>query len=99
MKRLLAQAQVEAQVTYLLKKPATSKPSIKELRTIKPLFDAMLERDSFDYVIAAGETAARLVLDTSSVNISKLRGRDIEYVVGVKTAKRAKGTSSASTEE
>src|SRR5690349_24783784 len=70
------------------------KPSMKVLRALKVELDHRIEKHGpFDCILAAGETAARLVLDTSSANINKLRGRDFEYEYGVK--KPGKKTSKA----
>jgi len=86
MKRLLAQAGMRDATVWMVNgKGFASKPSMKQLRELKIVFDAYIRAHTpFDYVMACGETAARLVLDTSSVNINKLRGRDFEYAYGVK---------------
>jgi uracil-DNA glycosylase len=97
MKRLLAKAGLQADVWALYKQNLEHKPSMKELREIKLDFDKRLELVMpYDYVIAAGETASRLVLDTSSVNINKLRGRDFEYAYGTKSPKNAKNAKAKS---
>ncbi len=98
MKRLLAQAGIK---DYLISRccwKLDGKPSMKEIRALKPALDEVVSSRydgcEFDYIIAAGETAARMVLDTSTVNINKLRGRDFEYAYGVKKAgKKAKADS------
>src|SRR5690349_20486824 len=88
MKRLLAQAGVQGSIWMVNGEGFDSKPSIKQLRQLMPVLDSDLERfGPFDYIMAAGETAARLVLDTSAVNINKLRGRDFDYAYGVRTTK------------
>jgi predicted transcriptional regulator len=79
----------ESCVTHILEEVPKSKPSMKSLREFKPTLDGYTSKEDFDYIIASGETAARLVLDKSVVNINKIRGRDFEYAYGVK-AKKAK---------
>jgi hypothetical protein len=59
---------------------------MKDLRKLKDQLDK--EVVGYDYVFAVGQTAARLALDTSNININKMRGRDFEYKTGV--AKRGK---------
>lgn len=85
MKRLLARAGIhDADIAHFTRK-LEAKPSMKDLREVKVnAFDFTVKEKPYDYIVAAGETAARLVLDTSAANITKLRGRDFEYVYGVK---------------
>ena len=93
IRRLLAQAGYrDSQVWLVNGEGFKSKPSMKQLRELKPVLDKYVDEfGPFDYIIAAGETASRLVLDESNVNINKLRGRDFEYAYGVKTpGKKAK---------
>jgi len=91
MQRLLKRAGLQGDVVNVLTK-VTKKPSMKDLRALKLAFDATVS--PYDYVIAAGEAASRLVLDTSSVNITKLRGREMEYAYGVKEKTKAKSKDS-----
>ena len=92
MKRLLAKAGMQAEVWLVNGEGFESKPSMKELRELKVWLDRYLATHSFDTIIAAGETAARLVLDKSTASITKLRGRDFDYAYGVKEAKKTKRT-------
>ena len=90
-KRLLAKAGVQAQVWLVNSDGFKSKPSMKQLRELKPILEEKIKQHGdFDYVIALGETASRLVLDTSSVSINRLRGRDFDYAYGVKTPGKKK---------
>jgi len=88
MMNLLARAGIkDYRLTHLFINEIESKPSMKVLRQVKEQeFDHITA--GFDYILAAGETAARLVLDTSSVNINKMRGRDYEFKFGVKDVKK-----------
>ena len=88
MKRLLAQAGMQGDVLAYATEKLVCKPSMKQVRSAKLWLDQNIEAGNYDVIIAAGETAARWVLDTSSVNINKLRGRDFEYQMGVKTPKK-----------
>lgn len=92
MKRLLARAGVQADVwdvlTVFYEQNPDAKPPMKYIREVKLKFDSYVK--GYDVLVAAGETAARLVLDTSTVNINKLRGRDFEYAYGVKTPGKKK---------
>lgn len=87
MKRLLKAAGVQAQVYGAFEK-LEGKPTMKEIRAVKPQLDVYNNVNEYDYIVAAGETAARLVLDKATVNIARLRGRDFEYVTGTKASKR-----------
>lgn len=92
MRRLLASAGVKAEV-FCAFPSIDHKPSMKKIRECKIWLDGA-EAAGYTHILAAGETAARLALDTSSVNINKLRGRDFEYVTGIrKTGKKAKAKS------
>ena len=85
MKRLLAKAGLQGDIVRVFTGDVPEgKPAMKTLRAMKESLDRCVEECKYDYIIAAGETAARWVLDTSSVNINKLRGRDFEYAYGVK---------------
>ena len=84
MKRLLAQAGVQAAIWMVHGEGFESKPSMKQIRELKPVLDGYLKQYQFTHIFAAGETASRLVLDTSAVNINKLRGRSFEYNFGTK---------------
>jgi len=91
MRRLLAKAGIRDYQLAQCCHKVEGKPTMKEIRMLKPPMDDTVKTGDYDYIMAAGETAARLVLDTSAVNISRLRGRDFEYVEGVKHAgKKAK---------
>jgi len=99
MQRLLKRAGLQGDV-FVIEKKFTSKPAMKKLREYKPVLDKHVlggydaTASQYDYVIAAGETASRLVLDTSSVNITKLRGREFEYKFGTKErSTQAKGAA------
>ena len=98
MKRLLAKAGMQADVwdvlTFFFKQHPDEKPPMKYLREVKLELDNAVKEYEYDTIIAAGETAARLVLDTSTVNINKLRGRDFEYAYGVKTPGKKKACES-----
>jgi uracil-DNA glycosylase len=85
MERLLCAAGINGKVSAIFDNRPKSKPPMKELRKLKYHTDEQ-SRD-YDYIIASGETAARLVLDKSVVNISRVRGRDFEYEMGVKGKK------------
>lgn len=99
MKRLLAKAGIQGYGIYLVNGEGfKSKPSMKQLRELKPILDQHLEVHHFDKIIAVGETAARLVLDTPVASINKLRGRDFEYTYGVKTPGKKKCESESHTE-
>jgi hypothetical protein len=96
MQRLLKRAGLQGDV-FVIEKKFTSKPAMKKLREYKPVLDKHVlggydaTASQYAYVIAAGETASRLVLDTSSVNITKLRGREFDYAFGTKALnKKAK---------
>jgi uracil-DNA glycosylase len=97
MQRLLKRAGLQGDVVNVLTK-VTKKPSMKDLRALKPTLDAHVRNHTYDYVIAAGETASRLVLDTSSVNITRLRGREFEYAYGVKDKQKRSSKDSTSDE-
>ena len=91
MKRLLAKAGIQGYGIYLVNGEGfKSKPSMKQLRELKLVLDRHLEVHHFDRIIAVGETAARMVLDTATASINKLRGRDFEYAYGVKTPGKKK---------
>lgn len=79
MKLLLRKAGIEGTVTPVFEHKPTHKPTIKELRGLrsKRVWDQV--EKLYDYVIASGETAARFILNTSIVNINKLRGRNFEF--------------------
>jgi uracil-DNA glycosylase len=63
---------------------------IKKLRELKlGALDREISSFQPDYIVGSGDNAARQVLDKSVVNISRIRGRDFEYVYGTK-AKKAK---------
>jgi hypothetical protein len=78
-------------VTHILEEVPKSKPSMKSLREFKPTVDNYAK--DFDYVIASGDTAARIVLDTSIVNLNRMRGRNYEYKMGVKQVGKKKNAS------
>jgi len=89
MMNLLARAGIkDYRLTHLFINEIESKPSMKFLRKVKEQEFDYIAGAGFDYIFAAGETAARLVLDTSSVNINKMRGRDYEFKFGVKDIKK-----------
>jgi len=88
MKNLLVRAGIKDYKLCFLFDNIDCKPSMKELRQVKEHRFDHIAKDGFDYILAAGETAARLVLDTSSVNINKMRGRDYEFKLGVKDIKK-----------
>jgi hypothetical protein len=98
IKRLLASAGYNGASVYAIFDEAEDKPKMVELRKRKLAgFDEYVRAGEYDYIIAAGETAARLVLDTSTVNINKLRGRDFDYAYGVRDPKKNKKTGEAAT--
>ena len=103
MQRLLKRAGLQGDV-FVIEKKFTSKPAMKKLREYKPVLDKHVlggydaTASQYDYVIAAGETASRLVLDTSSVNITRLRGREFEYAYGVKDKQKRSSKDSTSDE-
>ena len=88
MRNLLARADIKDYELAYLFNEIESKPSMKFLRKVKEQEFDYIAGAGFDYIFAAGETAARLVLDTSSVNINKMRGRDYEFKFGVKDIKK-----------
>jgi len=92
MRRLITRATMPGYqfMLFSLYPALASKPTMKALRELKPKLDEVIKQHKFDYIIAAGETAARLALDTSAVNISKLRGRDFEYEFGIKKPSKKK---------
>ena len=94
MQRILSKAGVQADVAHVYQERQRYKPPMKELRQFKPELDKRIRDMGYDFVLAAGETAARLVLDTSAVNINKLRGRDFEYSEGVKKPGKKKADES-----
>lgn len=92
MRRLLVQAGYQNNSVWVVNDVGfEGKPSMKQLRELKLVLDKCLEEfGPFDYIVAAGDTAARLVLDTANVNINKLRGRDFKYTCGVKALGKKK---------
>ncbi len=80
MKRLLKLAGITDFLFACCFESCDSKPSIKDIRVARHLFKSAIEIYRPDKIVAVGETAARMALDTSAVNINKLRGRDFEYV-------------------
>ena len=102
MKRLLAKSGLifEGVVWTIQAEGFEGKPAMKVLRALKVELDEQIKQyGPFDVILAPGETAARLVLDTSSVNINKLRGRDFEYAYGVKKPGKKAGKAVEGVEE
>ncbi len=78
MRVLLGKANIEASVFPVTSIRPAHKPTIKWLREQRQSYGFM-GGHTYDYIIASGETAARFVLNTSIVNLNRLRGRDFEY--------------------
>jgi hypothetical protein len=90
MSQLARKAGLDDYAATELYQQADTKPTMKQLREKKLLLDHFLEKEPFDYVITAGETAARMALDMPVVNINKLRGRDFEYKSGTRITNKKK---------